>query len=220
MIDYHTHIIPFVDDGSKSIEASIDMIRDEIDNGVDTIYCTPHHINHRYMCSVEVIKENFNRLKEAIKENNLNVNIYLGQEICYTDKVDIIKMLKKGELLTLNNTNYVLLEFSFSKEPDDLYDIIYNFSVNGYKVIVAHIERYDWITIDKVKGLKEEGAIIQVNSGSIVGLSSKKEKSFSKKLLRLDLVDIIASDIHSFRPSTMAKAMNMVKKNELFGYKI
>ena len=220
MIDYHTHIIPFVDDGSKSIEASIDMIRDEIDNGVDTIYCTPHHINHRYMCSVEVIKENFNRLKEAIKENNLNVNIYLGQEICYTDKVDIIKMLKKGELLTLNNTNYVLLEFSFTKEPDDLYDIIYNFSVNGYKVIVAHIERYDWITIDKVKGLKEEGAIIQVNSGSIVGLSSKKEKSFSKKLLRLDLVDIIASDIHSFRPSTMAKAMNMVKKNELFGYKI
>ena len=121
-------------------------------------------------------------------------------------------MLKKGELLTLNNTNYVLLEFSFTKEPDDLYDIIYNFSVNGYKVIVAHIERYDWITIDKVKGLKEEGAIIQVNSGSIVGLSSKKEKRFSKKLLRLNLVDIIASDIHSFRPSTMAKAMNKIKK--------
>ena len=121
-------------------------------------------------------------------------------------------MLKNGELLTLNNTNYVLLEFSFSKEPDDLYDIIYNFSVNGYKIIVAHVERYDWITIDKVKGLKEEGAIIQVNSGSIVGLSSKKEKRFSKKLLRLNLVDIIASDIHSFRPSTMAKAMNKIKK--------
>ena len=121
-------------------------------------------------------------------------------------------MLKNGELLTLNNTNYVLLEFSFSKEPEDLYDIIYNFSVNGYKIIVAHVERYDWITIDKVKGLKEEGAIIQVNSGSIVGLSSKKEKRFSKKLLRLNLVDIIASDIHSFRPSTMAKAMNKIKK--------
>lgn len=220
MVDIHTHIIPFVDDGSKSLDDSINMIKQEIDNGVDTICCTPHHIYQRYMCSVDKIKENFNLLKEKVEELKLPVRLLLGQEIYYTHRVDIIKMLQNGELLTMNNTNKVLLEFSFVREPEDLYDILYNFSIKGYKVIVAHVERYEWITIDKVKSMKAEGAIIQINSGSIVGKTTSKEKRLTKKLLKLGLVDVVASDIHSFRSSTMELALNKVKDKNLFEFDI
>ena len=220
MVDIHTHVIPYVDDGSPNLETSIAMIKHEISIGVDTIICTPHHIFHRYEKSVEEIKKNFQLLKEAVEKENLPIKLLLGQEICYTHREDALSMLKAGQLLTLNNTNRVLLEFSFTREPEDLLDIIYNFSVNGYEVIVAHVERYEWITLEKVKELRNEGALIQINSNSYLGLTTWKEKRFTKKLLKLDLVDYVASDTHSFRPSTLDKSFKKIKKPELFEYNI
>lgn len=219
MVDIHTHVIPYVDDGSPNLETSIAMIKHEISIGVDTIICTPHHIFHRYEKSVEEINNNFQLLKEAVEKENLPIKLLLGQEICYTHREDTLSMLKEGKLLTLNNTNRVLLEFSFTREPEDILDIIYNFSVNGYEVIVAHVERYEWITLDKVKELRSEGALIQINSNSYLGLTTWKEKRFTKKLLKLDLVDFVASDTHSFRPSTLDKSFKKIKKPELFNYK-
>ena len=218
MLDIHTHIIPYVDDGSSSLEESINMIKHEIDIGVTDIICTPHHIFHRYETTVEVIKERFNFLKEEVEKLNLPIKLYLGQEICYTHREDIISMLKNGTLLTLNNTNRVLLEFSFTREPEDILDVIYNFNINGYEVIIAHVERYEWMTLDKVVALRNEGALIQINSNSFLGLTTWKEKRFVKKLLKHNLVDFVASDTHSFRPSTLDKSYKKIKNPDLFNY--
>ena len=218
MIDIHTHVIPNVDDGSPNLETSLEMIKHEISIGVDTIYCTPHHIYHRYEKSVEEIKKAFQTLKEAVEKEKLPIKLYLGQEICYTHREDILGMLKAGKLLTLNNTNRVLLEFSFTREPEDLLDILYNFSINGYEVIIAHIERYECISYDKVVALINEGAKIQINSNSYLGLTTWKEKRFVKKLLKKGLVDYVASDTHSFRPSTLDKSYKKIKNPDLFNY--
>ncbi len=218
MIDIHTHVIPNVDDGSPSLETSLEMIKHEISIGVDTIYCTPHHIYHRYEKSVEEIKKAFQTLKEAVEKEKLPVKLYLGQEICYSHREDIIAMLKRGELLTLNNSNRVLLEFSFTREPEDILDIIYNFNVNGYEVIIAHVERYEWMDYNKVLALRNEGALIQINSNSYLGLTTWKEKRFVKKLLKHNLVDFVASDTHSFRPSTLDKSYKKIKNPDLFNY--
>ena len=218
MVDIHTHVIPYVDDGSPNLETSIAMIKHEIAIGVDTIICTPHHIFHRYEKSAEEIKKSFLLLKEAVEKENLPIKLYLGQEICYTHREDILKMLKDGKLLTLNNTNRVLLEFSFTREPEDLLDIIYNFGVNGYEVIIAHVERYEWISLDKVMALRNEGAKIQINSNSYLGLTSWHEKRFTRKLLKHNLVDYVASDTHSFRPSTLDKSYQKIKNPDLFNY--
>ena len=218
MIDIHTHVIPNVDDGSPNLETSINMIKHEIEIGVDTIICTPHHIYHRYEKSVDEIKEKFNLLKQEVERLNLAVTLYLGQEICYTHREDTLGLLKEGKLLTINNTNRVLLEFSFTREPEDILDVIYNFSVNGYEVIVAHVERYEWMTIDKVKSLKQEGALIQINSNSYLGYTTWHEKRMTKKLLKLGLVDFVASDTHSFRPSTLDKSFKKIKNPDLFNY--
>jgi protein-tyrosine phosphatase len=218
MKDIHTHIIPNVDDGSPSLDTSINMIKHEIDIGVTEIICTPHHIYHRYEASVEVIKEKFNLLKEEVEKLNLPIKLYLGQEICYTHRENILGMLKAGKLLTLNNTNRVLLEFSFTREPEDILDIIYNFNINGYEVIIAHVERYEWMNYQKVVALRNEGALIQINSNSYLGLTTWKEKRFVKKLLKKDLVDYVASDTHSFRPSTLDKSFKKIKNPDLFNY--
>ena len=218
MIDIHTHVIPYVDDGSPNLETSIAIIKHEIAIGVDTIYCTPHHIYSRYEATVEVIKERFEFLKQEVEKLNLPVTLYLGQEICYSHREDTIAMLKSGQLLTLNNTNRVLLEFSFTREPEDVLDIIYNFSINGYEVIIAHIERYEWMTYDKVVALRNEGAKIQINSNSYLGMTTWKEKRFVKKLLKNGLVDYVASDTHSFRPSTLDKSYKKIKNPDLFNY--
>ena len=220
MVDIHTHVIPYVDDGSPNLETSIEMIKHEIEIGVDTIYCTPHHIYSRYEKTVEEIKKQFELLKSEVEKLNLPVKLYLGQEICYTHREDIIKMLKEGKLLTLNNTNRILLEFSFTREPEDVLDVIYNFSVNGYEVIIAHVERYEWMTLDKVKDLRKEGALIQINSNSYLGLTTWKERRFTKKLLKLGLVDYVASDTHSFRPSTLDKSFKKIKNPDLFNYSL
>lgn len=218
MIDIHTHVIPCVDDGSPNLETSIAMIKHEIEIGVNEIYCTPHHIYSRYEKSVEEIKEKFNLLNQEVKNLNLPIKLYLGQEICYTHREDILGMLKSGKLLTLNNTNRVLLEFSFHREPEDILDIIYNFGVNGYEVIIAHVERYEWMTYDKVVALRNEGAKIQINSNSYLGLESWHEKRFTRKLLKNSLVDYVASDTHSFRPSTLDKSYQKIKNPDLFNY--
>ena len=139
MIDIHTHVIPFVDDGSKSLEDSISMIKHEIEIGVDTIIATPHHIFHRYECSVEEIKKNFNLLKEEIKKQNLKIELLLGQEIYYSSREDVISLLKEGKLLTLNNTNKVLLEFSFTREPEDL-----SANTNIFRFYYIHSNLFDW----------------------------------------------------------------------------
>ena len=218
MVDIHTHIIPNVDDGSPNLETSIEMIKHEISIGVDSIICTPHHIYHRYEKSVEEIKSNFLLLKEAVEKENLPIKLYLGQEICYSHREDIITMLKEGKLLTLNNTNRVLLEFNFTREPEDILDIIYNFSIHGYEVIIAHVERYEWMTLDKVIALKGEGALIQINSNSYLGLTTFKEKRFTKLLLKKGLVNYVASDTHSFRPSSLDKSYKKIKNPDLFNF--
>ena len=218
MIDIHTHIIPYVDDGSPNLETSIAMIKHELAIGVDEIIATPHHIYSRYESTVEVIKERFNFLCEEVKKQNLPITLYLGQEIYFTHKEDIIQMLKEGKLLTLNNTNRVLLEFSFHREPENLLEVIYNFRVNGYQVIVAHVERYEWMTYQKVVALVNEGAKIQINSDAVLGYTSWKEKRFVKKLLKNNLVDYVASDTHSFRPSTLDKSYKKIKNPDLFNY--
>lgn len=218
MIDIHTHIIPCVDDGSPSLEESIKMIKHEIDIGVDTIICTPHHIYGKYEKSVEEIKEQYDLLVAEVEKEKLPVKLLLGQEICYMHREDQIKMLKEGKLLTMNNTNRVLLEFSFTREPEDLQEVIYNFSINGYQVIVAHVERYEWISFDKVVALRNEGALIQINSNSYLGLTTRREKRFTRKLIKHGLVDFVASDTHSFRPSTLDISFKKIKQPELFNY--
>ncbi len=220
MVDIHTHILFGVDDGCETINQSLKMIEDEISQGVDVIVCTPHHRFNQYCTDVEKIKSNFSELRLEVEKRNLPVKLFLGQEIFYTKKENLYEMLNNKQLLTYNNSEYILLEFPFDYEVENCSEIIYNFKVHGYNVIVAHIERYSWMNLDIVESLINEGALIQVNAGSIVGECGSKIKKFTKKLLKKGYVNFIASDVHDFRPCLMKKAYDTLKNPSYFdGYK-
>lgn len=218
MVDIHTHVIPNVDDGSRDIETSLEMLKEAVANGVTTLFATPHHYYKHYEASVSTIRENFELLKAKAKENNIPIELKLGMEIYYTSREDIISMLKNDELLTMDGSKTVLIEFDLIREPREVEETLYRFKLNGYNVIIAHVERYAWISLDLIQSMRLEGAKIQINSTSILGKEGFKKKWFVKKLLRKGLVDYIASDMHSFRRGNLSKAKDIVKTNKYFEY--
>ena len=201
MIDIHTHILP-VDDGAKDFNDSLELINQEIKEGLKTVVLTPH-MNYLYN-DVDKIKEAY----EVLKAHNLNINLLLGSEIRYYD--NMVSDLNKGLLLTINNTKYVLVEFSL-KNKDNITDGIYELIVSGYKPIVAHIERYSYLTKEEIIEIKRMGALIQVNAKSFEKKDYKKVLHF---LLKNNYVDFVASDCHDvvYRNVDFNFAKEIVKK--------
>lgn len=210
MIDIHTHVIPFIDDGSSSIESSINMLKKSIEKGVTDIICTPHYRKGLYETKKSEILSNFEKLKLAAKKENLKINLYLGQEVRYNENTK--NQLITNELLSINHTNYVLLEFSY-KTNTDIAEVAYDYSIKGLIPIIAHVERYSYIkSIDQIMEIKASGGLIQVNASTVIGRSGLKAKSFVKKLIKHNLVDFIASDIHENREYNLKEAYIYITK--------
>lgn len=210
MIDMHSHIIFGVDDGAKTIEESIAIIEEEIKQGVTKIICTPHYRKGMFEASSENIKDNFNILKEEIKKRNLSVEIYLGREIFYNNKIQ--EMIRDGHLSSLNDTKNYLIEFSYTIDTE-IDDIAYEFNRQGLTMIIAHIERYQYIKdINYLYDLKALGALIQINASTICGVDGKKEQRKVFKYIKHGLVDFVASDIHYSRHNHMVEAYNKIVK--------
>lgn len=208
MIDVHTHILPFVDDGSSDVESSLDMVNECYLSGVKEFVFTPHYRIDEYETSVEEIKRVYNEFKAILSEKFADVKTYLGQEIFCDGK--IYELLNEGKVLTINGGKHVLLEFNYTAETD-IADYVYNLSNMGYVPIVAHVERYEYLTdIRQIAELKENGALIQVNSSSVTGKESKPFKRKVKNLIKNGLVDFIASDVHSDRYLNIADAYKYV----------
>lgn len=207
MIDIHTHVLPFVDDGSSTVEESKQMLLSAKEIGITDIVFTPHY---RENCKkpIEKIVESFDLLKDYA--NEIGVKVYLGQEIKYGQ--DIKEKLINGELLTLNDTKCVLVEFdSFIEE--DISEAVYSLAAKGFIPIVAHLERYPYcLDFSEVIEIKNCGGLIQINASAVIGKMGGKIKRFVAKLIKFGLVDFIASDVHSFRPNDMLQARLLIQK--------
>lgn len=215
MIDIHTHVIQNVDDGSKSLEASIKLIKQEIEFGVTDLICTPHYRRHMFETDIEDVNLSFFDLLEEVKKQKLNINLYLGQEIyCRTIEgfEKTLNLLEEKKVLTFQNSKYILLEFSYTRDID-ISEIIYMATKKAYIPIIAHIERYQYIdSIEKVEELIDAGAKIQINASSVIGKDGGKSKKFVNKLISLGLIDFIASDIHENRKNYFKAAHDYVSK--------
>ncbi len=212
MIDIHSHILPFVDDGSASLETSLRMLEDLVESGVTDVILTPHH-NKRFEKDKEQLLKEFEEFKKSAKD--IPINLYLGQEIEATKET--FSLLEKGELITLGNSKYILLEFDYFNYQD-IVEFVYRAVVRGYIPIVAHVERYEYFTLEDAMEVKKEGGLIQVNASS---LAIRQEKHFGKKvkaLIKKGLVDFVASDYHDFRQLSILDAKKVVEKK--FGKEI
>lgn len=193
MIDVHSHLLYGVDDGSKSIEESIEIINELYNVGIKDIILTPHYINYSKYSSNK--KENEKKLKE-LKKKVKNVNLYLGNEIYIDDEIS--NLIKTKEISSLNESKYLLIELPMSGECHNYRDIFLDLINEGYKVILAHPERYLSFQKDfsKIEEMVDIGVLLQCNIGSILNQYGRKAKKTFIKILKQDYVSYIGTDIH------------------------
>ena len=196
MIDMHNHILFGIDDGAKTLDESMELIKEEVNKGVTHIIFTPHFNKRDYHLNQDKISVNFQKLKEASKQENLNIELYLGNEI-YLDSRNYASIIDNG-FYTLADSKYILVEFNEILPPENMPEIAYEITINGYIPIIAHAERYE-ILHKNTKLLSEilnEGAHLQVNASSVLNKENKRNK-FVHYLLKHELISFVASDVHN-----------------------
>lgn len=215
MIDIHCHILPNVDDGSESLEESIEMAKIAESEGITRIVNTSHcHFDFKYKKGNE-LKLELEKFNQALKEENINIEVLLGNELYYTS--DLIERFDELDFFSMNNSKYILMEFSPINFPKNIEDVIYEIKIRGYIPIIAHAERYKQVQEDVNIMLDciKEGALIQVNASSILGKNGEKVEDTSKKLLDNNMVHFVATDAHSSnrRRPLIKDSYNYILKN-------
>jgi len=213
MIDLHCHILPGVDDGARDLSESVKMAKKAVEQGIHTIVATPHHLNNRYENPKETIIDRVRELNRVLLEEKIDLNVLPGQETrIYGEMVEGYEL---GEILPIDNTQYVLVEFSSSHVPRYTEKLFYDLQTKGLIPVIVHPERNQEIIErpDVLYKLVEKGALTQVTAASISGDFGKKIKTFSLQLIEANLTHFIASDAHNTinRTFKMREAFDIIQ---------
>ena len=196
MIDVHSHILPNIDDGSISIEETFNLIKEAKEAGFEGIVCTSHYMENYYETNRPEREVWINAIHENLENKNIDMNLYLGNEIYMSD--NIIELLEDGKATTMNDTSYVLFELPMNAEPMNLYDMVYE--MQQYKIvpILAHPERYSFVQTDPelIYDLIDKGVLMQANYGSIIGQYGKKAQMIVQKFLENNMIHMLGTDVH------------------------
>lgn len=214
LVDTHCHILPEVDDGPRNMEETRQMLQEAYEDGIRYIIATPHHHPRRGRKSPKQLRRQLKLVREEAAQISGELRIYLGTEIYFGQ--DIPERLREEQILTMNRTRYVLVEFSPGDPLDYICQGIQQIQMKGYEVILAHIERYQCMykNIENAEHLNHMGVRIQVNADSITGESGWKAKRFVRRLIDERLVFCVGTDAHDprRRPPRMKKAAEYVEK--------
>ena len=193
MIDFHSHILPGLDDGIANIEDSIKALAEAKQAGFDTIVATTH-----YSIPDEFVVEEKRRI-ELLKELQSKVSdikIVLGNEIFVNGGID--ELIKNKKASTINNTQYILFELPLVNEYFETKNTVLNLMAKGYRIILAHPERY--VTMQKnpkqLEELIDMGIYLQANFLSILGFYGKEAKKTVELLFKHNMISLIGTDIH------------------------
>lgn len=196
MIDVHTHILPGMDDGAKTVDDSLLMIRQAIDAGVDTVCATPHILGGFSLHLQERINRAFQLLVSRIEREKLRVKLVLGSEIYVRRDIHSLSRLN---FFSLNQTGkYVLVELPLRQVPLNIDRPFRNLLLDGVTPIIAHPERsiVEEGQFKVIQDLVRLGALTQINAGSLLGHFGRAPRQAAERLLKRDLVDLMASDAH------------------------
>ena len=215
IVDLHMHVVPGIDDGSRSVEELLQILKLAAEQGVTDVVCTSHNgyckeDGERYMNA-------FLKLNNAVAEAKINIRIHKGCELlCAGEYIDdIIYGLDIGAFSTLGNSKYVLTELYPDAKPSEALTIIKALTEHGYKPIIAHMERNYNITSLMVRLLIQSGALIQVNAHSFADDSDTDIRERARELLRNKYVHFIGSDAHriDYRPPKIEAGVRYILEN-------
>ena len=217
MIDFHSHILPNIDDGSRNMEQTVEILKEAKNAGFNKIISTSHYMEEYY----NIDEKQRKKLIEEVKEQNQGIELFLGSEIYVTG--NIVELLKNQKASTINNSKYVLFELPLNTKEIIAKEVIYRLIENNYVPIIAHPERYKYVqeNIEYIMELVDMGALLQSNYGSIIGMYGRKSESTVKKLLKEDAVQFLGSDVHREKqvydkiPKILKKLNKIVSKEKI-----
>lgn len=218
MIDLHSHIIPNVDDGSRTINESIEILNEAKKVGFSDVILTSHYI----LDYNETNAEELVILKEKLQEKINDISLHSGMEIYIDEK--ITELIQSKKVLTLAGSRYLLMELPLSNNVNYLDYVVYSLQNNNIIPIIAHPERYSAVQNNYkiVEEYREKGCLIQSNYASILGYYGKGAQKTVKMLLKNNFVDFLGSDCHRRNsiypniPKAIKKITKIIGKDEFY----
>ncbi|MFS0881679.1 tyrosine-protein phosphatase [Metabacillus niabensis] len=217
MIDIHSHILPGIDDGAQTVEDAINMAKLAVEEGITKIIATPHHQNGKYTNKKVDIIERVSKLNCTLQKENIPLEVLPGQETRIYG--EIIEDLDKGDILSLNNTNYLFIELPSGHIPRYTEQLLFDIQLKGFTPIIVHPERNSGVmeNPEKLLDLVKKGALTQVTAGSITGYFGKKIKKLSMQLIEANLTHFISSDAHNITTRSFHIRESIIEVNKEFG---
>lgn len=197
MIDLHSHIMWNIDDGSENEKMTLKMLKEAESNGTKKIVATPHFLKGNFEISFNKVIEMFEKIKSLIEVENINIKVYCGQEVYYTEK--ILDQYINEEIGTINNSKYMLIEFPMRDfNINEILDSIYELQIKGIVPVIAHPERYYKFIKEPmlINKFIREGFLFQLNVGSICGDFGKEVKKTAEIFIKNKIYNFIGSDSH------------------------
>ena len=199
MVDIHNHVLPNIDDGSKSLEMSINMLKHAYEQGVTDVVNTVH-FQHPLFLNIDHSIENFERIAKSLQsklnECEIPIKIHLGSEVFYYE--NLLKIVRKP-MVTMGNGKYMLVEFSPKNIPNSQKKTLFDLKMSGVTPIIAHPERYKLVqeNFNIIYDWINAGCLIQVDAGSLLGSLGEKAKKSSILILKEECCHVLASDAHN-----------------------
>ena len=214
MIDLHSHILPGIDDGSRSLEQSLEMARMAVEDGTTVMACTPHIYPGLYMNHADGIRAKRDKLQKALEVYHIPLQLVVGADAHLVP--ELLDGLKAGRVPTLNGSRYFLLEPSHHVPPPNLEQAVFQIMAAGYVPVITHPERLVWIEqhYPTFLELARRGAWLQLTAGAILGKFGRRARYWSERLLDEGWVHIVASDAHTtgMRNPRMSETLPVLEK--------
>lgn len=194
-IDIHSHLLPGIDDGAKTISDTTRLIKAFEKIGISQFITTPHISHYIWNNSPEAIRDNHMHTSRLLSESNIKKPFQAAAEYFMDDWFE--KHFKTEKLLTLKD-NYVLVEMSYMNAPVQLYKILFDLQVAGYIPVLAHPERYLFYhkNFAEYERLKKAGCLFQLNLLAVTGYYGEEITKISEQLLKKGMYDFTGSDVH------------------------
>jgi len=192
-VDMHSHVLPGIDDGAQNVEESVFLVSKMMEAGIKKIIATPHIMIDFYRNTPETINGALETLRAELKNRGMDIEIEAAAEHYFDETFE--KRVDDKKVLTMGD-NYVLYEYPFISAPQNAFEVLQKLKKNGYKPILAHPERYNYMTLDEMANIRGWGGNIQLNTISLTGYYGKSIKQKAEAMVDAQIVDFISSDMH------------------------
>jgi protein-tyrosine phosphatase len=196
IIDIHTHILPGLDDGVRTLDASIEMAQKAEALGVTHIVATPHY-NNMFKPDLQAVKQKMEETRAGLKTANCSVTLLAGREISFTD-CHIEDLKNEPALHYQGNKKYILIEIVEGLSRTALIEGLFELMTVGIMPVIAHPERSSLIIKNPklAEELRDRGALLQLDTASLLKSHGRRSMTLAKKLIDTQQIDVISSDAH------------------------